>query len=149
METKMKFKKPSVTADIIAIKKDRIILVKRNHDPFKGYWALPGGFLEVDKECIKETAKRELQEETGLNVKLDDLILLGESSNPKRDPRGHIVSIHYVAKKYTGKLKAGDDAKEVRYFPLYMLPKLAFDHETIIKNYTIWFGKNWWEVFGR
>jgi 8-oxo-dGTP diphosphatase len=131
----MEFEKPSVTADVIAVKGDEIVLVKRNHGPYKNYWALPGGFLEVNKECVKETAARELKEETGLNVNLDDLVLLGESSNPKRDPRGHIVSICYITKKYTGKLRAGDDAKEVRYFPLYNLPKLAFDHETLIKKY--------------
>jgi ADP-ribose pyrophosphatase YjhB (NUDIX family) len=131
----MTFKRPSVTADIIVEKDNQILLVKRKHNPFKGKWALPGGFLDVGKETVKQTAQRELKEETGLVVKLCDLELVGESSNPHRDPRGHIVSIHYYAKKYTGTPKASDDAAELAYFPINNLPELAFDHAQILNDY--------------
>ncbi len=132
----MNFKKPCVTADIIVEEDNKILLVKRKQAPYKNCWALPGGFLNVGKETVKQTAQRELEEETGLIVKLKDLKLVGESSNPDRDPRGHIVSLHYCARKYHGKLKAEDDAKEAKFFPKYALPnKLAFDHAKILSNY--------------
>jgi 8-oxo-dGTP diphosphatase len=132
----MTFKRPSVTADIIVRNRRRrkILLVKRKHEPYKDCWALPGGFLNVGMETVKQTAQRELREETGLYVALKDLYLVGESSNPKRDPRGHIVSLHYSAKRYSGKEKANDDAADLRWFPENDLPKLAFDHKEILDN---------------
>jgi 8-oxo-dGTP diphosphatase len=135
---KEEYEKPSVTADVLVIdkKNDSILLIKRKRDPYKDCWALPGGFLDVGKETVKETAKRELEEETCLKVKLKDVFLLGESSNPKRDPRGHIVSLHYVVFEFKGEACAKDDAKEVKFWPLDKLPKLAFDHKEMIKKYT-------------
>ncbi len=131
----IEFKKPSVTADIIVEKEDSVLLVKRKYDPYRNYWALPGGFLDVDNETVKQTAQRELKEETGLIVKLEDLELVGESSNPNRDPRGHIVSLHYHTERYKGNLNADDDAEEVRFFSLESLPELAFDHGSILNYY--------------
>jgi 8-oxo-dGTP diphosphatase len=131
----MNFKKPSVTADIIVIDKEKIVLVKRKNEPYKDYWALPGGFLDVGKETVKQTAQRELREETGLIGRLEDLFLVGESSNPSRDPRGHIVSLHYSVRKYSGELKASDDAADARWFPCRDLPNLAFDHGKILQEY--------------
>ncbi|MFH1585898.1 MAG: NUDIX hydrolase [archaeon] len=130
----MDYKKPSVTADIIVINEDKVLLVKRKNNPYQGYWALPGGFLDTGKETVKQTAQRELNEETGLRVKLEDLQLVGESSHPNRDPRGHIVSLHYLAQNCKGELKAGDDANLTRFFPLGDLPRLAFDHEKILRK---------------
>ena len=130
-----KFKKPSVTADIIVEENKEVLLIQRKRGPYKNCWALPGGFLDVDEETVKETAQRELEEETNLKVKLDDLELFGESSNPNRDPRGHIVSLHYFVKKYSGELRHGDDAKDARFFPLDNLPELAFDHKSILTKY--------------
>lgn len=131
----MRFKKPSVTADIIVERESEILLVKRKRAPFKGFWALPGGFLNVGRENVKQTAQRELREETGLCVALEDLELIGESSSPDRDPRGHIVSLHYKAKKYSGEPVARDDAAELRWFSYSGLPKLAFDHAAILEKY--------------
>ena len=137
MTANKEFKKPFVTADIIVEKRDKILLIKRENPPYQGSWALPGGFLDVDEECVQETAQRELEEETGLIVKLEDLKLLGEYSNPNRDPRGHIVSLCYYATKYSGKLKAGDDAKEAKFFSRDNLPPLAFDHQKILNKYFV------------
>lgn len=137
----MIYERPSVTADIIVFNESKLLLVKRGNNPYKGYFALPGGFLDVGCETVKETAKRELHEETGLVVKLDDLILVGESSNPNRDPRGHIVSLHYYTSCYSGELKAGDDAKSAEFFDINNLPRLAFDHEDILDNFVRWMKK--------
>jgi len=132
----MEFKNPGVTADIIIEKEDKILLVKRKNDPFKGKWALPGGFLDFGKETIEETAARELKEETGLN--LLEYELLNVYSKPNRDPRIHTVSLVYIGKKYDGTAEAGDDAEEIGYFPLDSLPELAFDHARILRDYLAW-----------
>ncbi len=93
-------------------------------------WALPGGKLE-ENETTEECAIREMKEETGLEIKIVKLI--GVYSDPKRDQR-EIVSVAYLAKRVSGMLKSGDDAKEAKWFELINFPKLAFDHEKIIKN---------------
>jgi len=130
------FKRPSVTVDIVVENKNnQILLVRRAHHPFKDYWALPGGFLEVEKETCTDAAKRELKEETGLVVHLKDLQLFGESSNPKRDPRGHIVSLHYAVRNYQNNAIAGDDAAAIKWWRLDSLPPLAFDHAEILDKY--------------
>ncbi|MBI5148958.1 NUDIX hydrolase [Candidatus Pacearchaeota archaeon] len=132
---KQEFRNPSATADIIVEQEGKILLVKRKSYPFEGMWALPGGYLEYGKETLEETACRELREETGLIVKR--LELIGIYSAPDRDPRGHVISSVYAA-EVSGTAAAGDDAKELRYFSLNELPKLAFDHEKIIKDYLTW-----------
>ena len=130
------FKNPAATADIIFEKDWKILLVKRKYDPFKGMWAIPGGFIEYGKETLEQTAIREAKEETGLDI--SELELVGIYSSPNRDPRGHNISHVYLAKKYKGKVKAGDDSKEVAYFSFDDLPELAFDHEKILKDYFSW-----------
>jgi 8-oxo-dGTP diphosphatase len=137
----MKHKNPGSTADIIVEKEKEILLVKRKHGPFKGMWALPGGFLEYEKETLEETAARELNEETNLIVKSQDLEQMKWYSNPKRDPRYHIIAHVYVAKKFKGHLKAGDDAANAKFFPIESLPELAFDHRKIIKDYLLLNGR--------
>jgi 8-oxo-dGTP diphosphatase len=140
---KRKFKQPSVTADIIVENQNKeVLFIERKHAPYKGYWALPGGFLDVDKETVKQTAQRELYEETNLRAKLEDLELIGETSDPKRDERGHIVSLIYVAKKYSGTPKASDDAKNLKWHSLDNLPALAFDHNFMMETYKSWKEKN-------
>ncbi len=135
----MKYKNPGCTADIIIERKGSILLVKRKHEPFKDMWALPGGYLEYGEETIEQTCIRETKEETDIDIQ--ELKLFGVYSNPDRDPRGHVISHVYIATKYSGHKKAGDDAIEARYFPLYdnhpMLnfPQLAFDHNQIINDY--------------
>jgi len=111
----MEYKCPGITADIIVEKNGMVLLIRRGNDPFKGMYAIPGGFLEYGKERLEETAKRELQEETSLIVKLNDLELIGVYSNPQRDPRGHVVSHVYVARNYNGIVKAGDDADRYQW----------------------------------
>lgn len=143
MTANKEFKKPSVTADIIVENEyAEILLVERKHNPYQGCWALPGGFLDVDKETVKQTAQRELYEETNLTAKLEDLELIGETSDPKRDERGHIVSLIYVAKKYSGTPKASDDAKNLKWHSLNNLPALAFDHNLMMSMYKTWREKN-------
>jgi 8-oxo-dGTP diphosphatase len=135
------FERPSVTVDIcisgIIDNKLKILLIKRKYPPFKDCWALPGGFLQVENnETLEQTAERELKEETGFVAShLEQLKTYGD---PKRDPRMRIITVaHFAlikdASKY--KPKAGDDAKEAEWFDITELPKLGFDHETIIKDF--------------
>ena len=132
----MKHKNPAATSDLILENEnEEIYLIQRKDEPFKGMWAIPGGHVELGKETCKQAAVREFREETGLIVKVKDLKLFNEYSEPDRDPRGHYITHVYTAKKFTGALKAGDDAKEVKPFSKYNLPPLAFDHKKIIKDY--------------
>ncbi|ACX72250.1 NUDIX hydrolase [Methanocaldococcus vulcanius M7] len=126
---------PAVAVDGIIEQDDKILLIKRKNPPFKGYFAIPGGFVECG-ETVENAVIREIKEETGLITEIIDL--LGVYSSPTRDPRGHVISITYILKVVGGKLKAGDDAKEAEFFDLNALPELAFDHERIIKDYLRW-----------
>ena len=143
-----KYKRPSLTVDIVicAIIDGvlQILLIKRKHPPFRGCWAIPGGFVDIDKEeTLDEAAFRELKEETGLDegVYLEQLKTYGD---PHRDPRTRIITVAYYAliaqeflSEVTKKLKAGDDAKEAAWFPLEIRlekPKLAFDHKKILSD---------------
>jgi len=133
------YKNPLLTVDIVILcPDDTIILIKRKKNPYEGFWALPGGFVEYG-ERVEEAAIREAYEETGLKVELDHL--LGVYSDPERDPRGHIISICFIAHKIGGKLRADTDAKEVSKFKWEELKKikLAFDHAIILKDaYNLW-----------
>jgi len=142
MPTKIDFKNPAATSSMIVEKDNQIYLVKRKHPPYVGMWALPGGFLECDKECLEVAAKRELKEETHLIARIEDLELLCVNSSPTRDPRGHVIDHLYIVKKYSGIPKAGDDAGELRLFPLDNLPQIAFDHGEVLEKYKIWRLKN-------
>jgi 8-oxo-dGTP diphosphatase len=127
----MRYHSPKLTVDGILVEEKRLLLIKRNHDPFKDEWALPGGFVEYG-ETTEDAIIREMKEETGLITKV--CTLSGVYSDPKRDPRGHTVSIVYIVKKDGGTLEGGDDAAEARFFALEQLPSLAFDHHQIIKD---------------
>ena len=122
-------KMPSLTVDIIILHKGNIVFIRRKNQPFKGCFALPGGFVE-DGEKVEIAAIREAKEETGLDVKL--IKLIGVYSDPKRDPRGHTVSVCYIAESIGGELKEGSDAMDVSTFKIRDIPKLAFDHEDMI-----------------
>lgn len=129
---KMIRKKPSITVDAVILQENKIVLIKRKNDPFKGYYALPGGFVDYG-EKTEDAVIREVLEETGLKTKIEKLV--GVYSDPNRDPRGHTITIVYKLKIAGGELKSGDDAKEIGLFALDKLPKLAFDHEEIIKDF--------------
>jgi len=128
------FPRPSLTVDIIVFRmaenEPQVLLIKRANDPFKGKWALPGGFVDKD-EPLEGAAARELHEETGLTGIL--LTQMHAFGNPGRDPRGHTVSVVYVGYLPVGAVaKAGDDAAEAEWFAVKDLPELAFDHELVV-----------------
>lgn len=123
-----------VTVDIIAIDYtgEKILLIERKNDPFKGMWALPGGFVDENEDLI-DAAHRELKEETSIEV--ETLIQVGAFGKPGRDPRQHTVSVAFTGKASSNaKVQAADDAKEARWFDRNKLPNLAFDHADIIKE---------------
>jgi len=130
-----KYEKPSVTVDtvIFTIQNNglKVLLVKRNISPFKDKWAIPGGFVRIN-ESLEDAAKRELQEETGVkNVYLEQLYTFGET---KRDPRGRIITVSYIALVNSDKIKlqASTDVAEAQWVAIFRLPSLAFDHKKII-----------------
>ena len=130
----MNYKKPSLTADIFIFDEEfNFILIKRKKDPYKDYWALPGGFVEYG-ESVENAAIREAKEETSIDVELKELVNV--YSNPDRDPRGHTVTIAYTAKGDISNRKADSDAKEIGIFKTEDLDKLkiAFDHRQIIED---------------
>ena len=124
-------KRPSVAVDMVVLKGDSVLLVRRGRAPYKGYYALPGGFVEYG-ERVEEAALRELREETGVEAKLVEQF--GVYSDPSRDPRGHTISVAFLLEYKGGKPRGGDDAREARFFQLEKLPPLAFDHSTILKD---------------
>ena len=113
--------------------KAKLLLVNRKNEPFKGKWALPGGFVNIDEE-LDDAVARELAEETGLvGVPLEQIHTFG---NVGRDPRGRVITVVFmgIATKGRNKLKAGDDAAKVRWFNIENLPKdLAFDHNEVVR----------------
>jgi len=126
------WRKPSVTTDGIVVKGDEIALIKRGKEPFKGSYALPGGFLAYG-ETLQDCVIREVLEETGLRTRVVDLV--GLYSAPDRDPRGHFVTAVYHLEPVGGFLKAGDDATLAEWVPLNELPKFAFDHGKIVQEF--------------
>ena len=126
------WKKPSVTADGIVIKGSEIALIKRGKEPFKGSYALPGGFLNYG-ETLEECVVREVLEETGLRTRIVELV--GVYSAPDRDPRGHFVTAVYHLVPTGGMLKAGDDASDAEWIHLDHLPRFAFDHGKIVQEF--------------
>ncbi len=130
-----KFPHPSVTTDVVlfSIQADelRLLLIKRKNAPFKGKWALPGGFLDMDED-LESCARRELLEETG--IKPEYLEQLATFGAPNRDPRERVVSVAYfgVLQSKNTAVSGSSDALEAAWFPAWALPKLAFDHEEIV-----------------
>ena len=126
----MAIKRPVLTVDVLIRRNDGYVLIKRKNEPYRGRWAIPGGLVEYG-EKVEQAAMREAKEETGLEVKL--IRLVGVYSDPTRDPRGHYISIAYLAEAVSGELKAATDAEEVKVFE--RKPKrLAFDHSKIFED---------------
>jgi 8-oxo-dGTP diphosphatase len=130
------YPRPAVTTDCVIFGFDghdlNILLIERGIEPYKGRWALPGGFVKMD-ESTEEGALRELEEETGVkNVFIEQLYTF---SDPDRDPRGRVISVAYFALvKSTGiNVVGGDDASAARWFPIHEIPSLAFDHDMILR----------------
>lgn len=123
---------PRLAVDVIVeLSPESIVLIKRKYPPYG--WAIPGGIVEAG-ESTEAAARREIREETGLEIELLDI--LGVYSAPDRDPRGHTVSIVYTATATSARVQAGDDAAEVRCFAERELPTpLAFDHGKILFDY--------------
>ncbi len=130
-------KTPKVTVDIILEKEDKIILVKRGIEPWKGKLALPGGHVEYE-ENVENAAIRETKEETNLNVEVKDI--LGVYSESKRDPRYHAISTVFIGKIINGNLEAGSDANDANFYNIKKIKKedMSFDHWKIIKDYLKW-----------
>jgi len=109
----------------------KVLLIERRDDPFKGKWALPGGFVNMD-EPLAQAVLRELREETGVDLPfMEQLATFGD---PGRDPRGRVISTAYLvlARMDELKVEAGDDAVRAKWFPVDALPPLAFDHDEIV-----------------
>ncbi|MDD5649388.1 MAG: NUDIX hydrolase [Candidatus Nanoarchaeia archaeon] len=130
----IEFKNAASTASLIVCKENCVYLIKRKHDPFKGQWALPGGFLNCDQESLEEAAVRELFEETKLKAKIESLKLVMVNSNPKRDPRGHVIDHVFIVVDFDGEPEAADDASEIKKFNIDALPELAFDHKEVLSR---------------
>ncbi len=122
---------PKLMVDVVVPSEEgRILLIRRASDPYEGQWALPGGFVEVG-ETVEQAARREAAEETGLAVELARLV--GVYSDPERDPRGHNVSVAFLARVLSGDLVAATDASEVAVLDPSSV-ELAFDHRKIIED---------------
>jgi 8-oxo-dGTP diphosphatase len=129
--------RPALTVDCVVFGFDegelKVLLIERGQEPFKGRWALPGGFVRVD-ETLEAAARRELAEETGLaNVFLEQLYTFSEVD---RDPRERVVSVaHYALVKLSDhRARAATDAANAQWFPVSKPPKLAFDHAEILRS---------------
>ncbi len=126
---------PSITVDVVMMilqnNQLQVLLIKRDAAPFRGRWAIPGGFVQT-AESLENAARRELKEETGVkDVYLEQLYTFGD---PKRDPRGRVISVAYIALVSAPlAVHAGTDAREARWWPVTELPPLAFDHEQILE----------------
>ena len=121
---------PKLMVDVVIPSGEGVVLIRRGSDPFEGRWALPGGFVEVG-ETVEAAATREAAEETGLAVELAGLV--GVYSEPDRDPRGHNVSVAFLARVLSGDLIAATDAAEVAVLDPDCV-ELAFDHRRIVAD---------------
>ena len=130
-----KYPHPAVTTDCVIFGFDgselQVLLIERGIEPFKGKWAFPGGFLNMD-ETAGEGALRELKEETGLeNAYIEQF---NTYSDPGRDPRERVITIAHYALVRIQEVKGGDDAAKAQWFPIDKVPQLAFDHDKILRD---------------
>ena len=131
-QVRRRFKNPILTVDGILVLEDGIVLVRRGKEPGKGLLALPGGIVEYG-ETVEQAVRREFLEETGLKTEV--VRLLGVYSDPGRDPRGHFISLVFQLRGKGGKLRGGDDAADALVLPIEEARSLAFDHESMIRDF--------------
>jgi 8-oxo-dGTP diphosphatase len=133
-------KNPTPTVDTVIQRNSKILFVKRKKEPFKDHLVFPGGFVN-EGEKVEDAAIREVKEETSLDIKLMDI--LGVYSDPKRDPRGHIMSTVFIGEILpNGKTEAtaGDDAAAIKWIDIEICENesFGFDHKKIIGDYKKW-----------
>ena len=126
---------PAVTADCVIFGYDdnniKVLLIQRGNEPYKGHWAFPGGFMNID-ETAEQCALRELEEETGLKaVKVEQFYTF---TDVNRDPRERVISIAYYGKIQLSNVKGSDDADDAQWFSLDEIPNLAFDHDLVLSK---------------
>ena len=130
-----KYPHPAVTADCMVFAVDgdelKVLLIQRGNEPYKGKWAFPGGFMEMD-ETLEECALRELKEETSLQP--EKIEQLHAFSSVYRDPRERVITVAFYAVVKLAEVRGGDDAGDARWFPVNQMPPLAFDHEEMFKR---------------
>ena len=139
------YKHPAVTADCVVFGYDgkqlKVLLIRRGREKeasstaYEGEWALPGGFLDVDKDrTVAHTASRELKEETGLKISYKDFKEVGTYSDIKRDPRERVITVAHYALVKLSDVTADTDADKAEWFALKDVPSLAFDHDKILRD---------------
>jgi len=133
----MQYRNPTPTVDVILQRDSKVLMIRRKKDPFRGQLALPGGFVN-EGETAEDAMKREAIEETSLEVEPIDI--LGVYSDPKRDPRKHIMTVVFVGIIVGGSDKAGHDAASIEWVDLVDIgwQQIAFDHVTILRDYKKW-----------
>lgn len=135
MEYTYKYPRPAVTADCVVMTNEtlpKVLLIQRANSPFKGGWAFPGGFLDMN-ETLEQCAIRELQEETGLVLK--EFHQIGSYSGVSRDPRGRTITTAFLfIIDSPSEVKGQDDAAAAQWFPITEIPHLAFDHYDIMRD---------------
>jgi 8-oxo-dGTP diphosphatase len=139
LDTKI-YKNPTPTTDVIITREEEILVVKRKRNPFKDELAIPGGFVNQN-ETVEQAAVREIMEETALPIRLKEI--LGVYSDPKRDPRKHIITTVFIG-EIIGNKKiepvAGDDASAIKWISIGSISdfKFAFDHKKILNDFVRW-----------
>ena len=132
-----KYPRPALTVDALVYVEENgtfsVLLIQRGIEPFKGKWALPGGFVNMD-ELLETACKRELEEETGLKV--DKMTQFKTFDAINRDPRHRTISVVFSAQlPEKAKVKGNDDAASAKWFPINNLPEMAFDHREILAEF--------------
>ena len=143
-----KYPRPAVTTDCVVFRfegnKLKTLLIERGNEPYKGCWAFPGGFLNMDEDA-EHGALRELEEETGL--KLEHVEEFGTFSTVDRDPRGRVISIAFYAITELSEVKGADDAAKAQWFSIDEIPQLAFDHDIMLEKALARLHKDHQEIF--
>ncbi len=136
--------------DVGILDRERIILIRRRREPYKGKWAFPGGFVGYG-ETVEQAAVREVLEETSMRVQLE--AILGVYSDPDRDPRGHTITTVFIARPVGGEPSGRNDAEVASWIDLESIDArdLAFDHGLIVNDIRKWLDQNstFWSTKGR